>query len=158
MKSIGSALEAHLASEVTTLATCWKLTRRDGVVMGFTDHVTALTVGGVSYEASTGFLPGAVHSGSSLAVDRLEAEGVLSADAIVEDDVMAGKYDFAEVEVFAVNYADVSQGTLHIRTGWLGEVRLEGGRFYAEIRGLAQKLAQPVGALYSPLLPRGVRR
>lgn len=151
MKTIANALASHLAGEVTTLATCWKLTRRDGTVMGFTDHVQNLTVDGLAYEAASGFLPGAVHSGASLAVDRLEAEGILDSAGITEADVMAGLYDFAEVQVFVVNHADISQGALRLRTGWLGEVRMENGRFHAEIRGLAQKLAQPVGELYSPL-------
>ena len=39
MKTISAGLAQHLAGEVTTLATCWKITRRDSVVLGFTDHV-----------------------------------------------------------------------------------------------------------------------
>jgi hypothetical protein len=41
-KTISPALAQHLAGEVTTLATCWKITRRDGAVLGFTDHVRDL--------------------------------------------------------------------------------------------------------------------
>ena len=41
-KTISSGLAQHLAGQVTTLATCWKITRRDGVVLGFTDHVLDL--------------------------------------------------------------------------------------------------------------------
>jgi len=39
---------------VTTLATCCKVTRRDGVVQGFTDHVRDLEVNGVAYQAASG--------------------------------------------------------------------------------------------------------
>jgi hypothetical protein len=48
MKSISSALAQHLTGEVTTLATCWQITHRDGVVLGFTDHDRDLEVDGVS--------------------------------------------------------------------------------------------------------------
>ena len=48
MKSTAPELAAHLACEVTTLATCWKITRRDDHVLGFTDHVRDLEVDGVS--------------------------------------------------------------------------------------------------------------
>jgi len=41
-KTLNHALAQHLAGEVTTLATCRKITRRDGVVLGFTDHVLDL--------------------------------------------------------------------------------------------------------------------
>jgi hypothetical protein len=48
MKTVSAAL----VSEVTTLATSWKITRRDGVVLGFTDHVRDLDVEGVTYKAA----------------------------------------------------------------------------------------------------------
>ena len=53
MRTISTALTAHLAGEVLTTATLWKITRRDGQVFGFTDHDSDLTVSGVTY-ASTG--------------------------------------------------------------------------------------------------------
>lgn len=149
MKSITSNLATHLAGEVTTLATCWKLTRKDAVVMGFTDHDTDLTVDSVVYKAASGFTPSAIESNSSLAVDNLEIEGMLDSAAIKETDVMAGLYDFAGVEVFIVNFADISQGKLKLRRGWLGEVSTAGGRFVAEMRGLSQMLSQNIGELYS---------
>ena len=54
MKTVSAALAQHLAGDVTTLATCWKITRRDGVVLGFTDHVRDLDVDGVTYRAASG--------------------------------------------------------------------------------------------------------
>lgn len=150
MKTISAALQAHLEQEVTTLATCWKLTRRDGTAMGFTDHDRDLVVAGVPYLAATGFTPTAVSSSSALNVDNLDVEGMLSSTVIAEEDIMAGLYDHAEISVFQVNYADTSMGTLPLRTGWLGEVEMRGGRFVAEVRGLTQRLSQRIGTLYSP--------
>lgn len=150
MKTISAELSAHIAGEVTTLATCWKLTRRDGAIQGFTDHDAPLTLGGVTYQAETGFTPTAIGSSASLAVDNLQAEGMLSAESIAEADIMAGLYDFAEMEVFMVNHADLTQGALPLKRGWLGEVRLDRGRFTAEIRGLSQALQQNIGELFSP--------
>ncbi len=55
MRSIPSALQAKLDSGATTLARCWIVTRRDGVVLGFTDHDSDLAVGGSTCRAATGF-------------------------------------------------------------------------------------------------------
>jgi hypothetical protein len=55
MKSISAALAQHLAGEVTTLATCWQITRRDGVALGFTDHVRDLVVDSVTFNAASGY-------------------------------------------------------------------------------------------------------
>lgn len=150
MKAISTALQAHLQQEVTTLATCWRLTRRDGVIYGFTDHDQPLTIDGLTYEAATGFTPTAVETRTGLSVDNLDIDGMLTSQRITEADIFAGLYDFAEVSVFAVNYADLSQGSLPLRHGWLGEIRSTGERFSAEIRGLSQKLSHEVGSLFSP--------
>jgi uncharacterized phage protein (TIGR02218 family) len=151
MKTISTALQTHLEGECLTLAHCWKLTRKDGQVMGFTQHDRDLVIGGITYHAATGFTPTAIESQASLAVDNLDIEGMLSAGSITEQDVMAGRYDFAEIEVFAVNYADVTQGIMRLRKGWLGEIEIRNQQFIAEIRGLTQKLAQHCGELYAPI-------
>jgi hypothetical protein len=43
MRAIPEALASHIAGGVTTLCRCWRLTRRDGAVLGFTDHDRDLT-------------------------------------------------------------------------------------------------------------------
>lgn len=150
MKAISEALTSHLDGEVTTLATCWKLTRRDGVVMGFTDHDVDVLFEGATYLATAGMTASAVSASNTLRVDELEVEGLLSADGISQDDLVKGLYDYAEVEVFLLNYKAPSDGKLPLRLGWFGEVTLKGDQFVAEIRGLSQALQQPVGEIFSP--------
>ncbi len=150
MKQISTELMAHLKEDVTHLAVCWRVKRRDGVVMGFCSHDEDVEYDGVIYLASSGFLPSAVEDRSGLMVDNLEIEGILNADAINEEDVLVGKYDFAEIDVFAVNYRDVSQGILLLRKGWLGDVTLDGEHFSAQMRGLSERLNHVLGDMYSP--------
>jgi uncharacterized phage protein (TIGR02218 family) len=150
MKPISSELQVHIALETTTLATCWKLTRQDATVMGFTSHDAPLIIAGITYEASTGFTPSAIDSKAGLAVDNLDVQGMLTSASVTETDIAAGLYDFAEVEVFQVNYEDLSQGVLPLRRGFLGKIEMKDGQFVAEIRGMNQALSQTIGELYSP--------
>lgn len=150
MKPISSQLLSHLSSEVTTLATCWKLTRRDNVVLGFTSHDRDIIFDGITYLAATGFVPTSVASSSELSVDNMDIEGMVDGEIILESEILAGIYDFAEIEIFMVNYSDLTQGALNLRTGWIGEVKYGKGRFVAEVRGLMQSLTQIIGELYSP--------
>lgn len=150
MKTITSELAAHIAGEVTTLATCWKLVRRDAGVMGFTDCDHDIVYEGVTYQAATGFSPSAIDNSASLRVDNLDVEGMLNAESINEADILAGLYDFAEIEIFQVNYQDVSQGIIKLRRGWLGEVAMSQQHFVAEVRGLTQLLSQDIGEYFSP--------
>src|SRR5690606_10047660 len=116
----------------------------------FTDHDRDIVFDEITYSASTGFTPSAIENNASLSVDNLELEGMLSDTAITESDVLAGKYDFAEIEIFQVNYRDLSQGALKLRRGWLGEVSLQKQQFVAEVRGITQRLSQTVGEFFSP--------
>jgi uncharacterized phage protein (TIGR02218 family) len=151
MKNVSAALAEHVAGEVTTLATCWRLERMDGWVRGFTDHDRALVFDGLTYVAATGFLPSAIKSGSDLSVDNLDVDGFLDDEALKAEDLTAGLFDGARIDIFLVNWADLSQGRLLLRRGWLGEVKRADNRFSAEIRGIANRLQQTSGKLYSRL-------
>jgi uncharacterized phage protein (TIGR02218 family) len=150
MKTISTELETHINSEVTSLATCWKLTRKDSVVFGFTSHDRDIIFESVTYKASSGFTPSAIETSGALSVDNLDVEGMLSADTITEKDILSGRYDFAAIEIFQVNYTNLTQGKLHLKSGMLGEVSVHKKQFVAEIRGLTQQLSQTIGELYSP--------
>ena len=140
----------HIAGEVTTLATCWKLTRTDTAIFGFTDYVENITYNGQLYKARSGFQPTSVQMRNDFSVDNLDIEGILDSADITEADIQAGLYDYAELELHLVNYEDPTMSGILIKRGWIGEVRLMRGQFVAEVRGLAQKLSQTIGRIYTP--------
>lgn len=147
MKQINAAFAAHLSSGVTTICHCWKLTRRDGVSRGFTDHDRDLSFDGVSYTAVSGFTAGMIETSLGLNVDNLEAVGALSDLSISEADLAAGLYDDAEIVIYRVNWQDPEQRVV-MRAGNLGEVTRGPSAFRAELRGLAHRLNQPQGRLF----------
>lgn len=148
MRAIPPALQQKLDAGVTTLAQCWRLTRRDGAVFGFTDHDGDLAFDGVVFRAGTGFSASEAASRFDLAVDGAEIAGALADDALGERDLAAGRFDAATVESWLVDVSDVA---LRVRTarGTLGEVRREGAAFAAELRGPADALAQESGRLFT---------
>lgn len=151
MKSVSTAMATHLAGETTTLATLWRVVRRDAQVFTFTDHDQDVIYGGETYVAALGYQRSAISSGAELAVDEGELLGLLDADSIDPVELRAGLWDFAEVRIFAVNWADLTQGEVKLRRGRLGEVvARDDGSFSAELRGLAQPLQATIGAQYQP--------
>ena len=80
-------------------------------------------------------------------MDNSEAFGALRSAAITEADILAGRYDGAEVRAWLVNWADPAVRVLQFR-GTLGEIVRSGGAFTAELRGLSEALNQPVGLIY----------
>ncbi|MEN6541995.1 DUF2163 domain-containing protein [Parvibaculum sp.] len=147
MKSLFPEFAAHLAGGTTTICNCWKLTRGDGRVMGFTDHDGDIVIDGVTYEAAAGFTASAVESSAGLAVDNLDLAGGLNSERLDEGDLAAGIYDDASVEIWRVNWQAPEQRVL-MRRGNLGEVSRGATAFTAELRGLAHRLNQPVGRLF----------
>ena len=144
MTGLDPALKAHLEGGLTTLCHAWALTRRDGVVMGFTDHDGTLEFEGITFRADTGLSALALQHSTGLAVDNTEAMGALSDAAIREADIEAGRFDGAEVRAWLVNWQDVRQRQLLFRAH-IGEMRRAGGAFETELRGLTDVLNQPEG-------------
>lgn len=137
-------LAAHLAGGVATTCLAWAVTRRDGVVMGFTDHDRDMAFDGIVFRAGTGMTARALSQVSGLAVDNSEAVGALSDEGISEADLRAGRYDGAEVRLWLVNWAEVAMRALRFR-GTLGEVEQAGLAFRVELRGLSEALNRPLG-------------
>jgi len=147
MKSLPPSLQSHLDTGTTTLAWCWRVTRNDGTAFGFTDHDRDLVFDGTTFEAATGFTASEIKDGLGLSVDNLEVSSALKSDRLNEDDLAAGLYDDAPIEIWRVNWADTEQRVL-MRAGSLGEARRSGSAFTAEVRGLAHYLQQPKGRLF----------
>jgi hypothetical protein len=148
MRTLDLGFKTHVESGATTLATCWKLTRRDALVLGFTDHDRTLSFDGVDYLPMHGFDGGEVPARLGAQVDTGEVVGILHSAAISEADIAAGLYDGAAVETWRVNWRDVTQRLLQ-RRATIGEIVREDGQYRAELRSGQQALNQVRGRIYS---------
>lgn len=147
MRTLSAALAAHLQGDATTLCHCWRVRRRDGVVIGFTEHDHDLDFDDTLFLAASGFLASDSEAASGLSVGAGEVSGGFSSAAIGEADVMAGRYDGARVEVFQVNWQALEEHIL-LRVQEIGEVVRAGGAFRAELRRLTHRLEQVQGRIY----------
>lgn len=147
MKVLPTGLQTHLDSGATTMCYCWRVTRKDATVLGFTDHDNDLTFLSTTFKASTGFSASMAQQALGLSVDNMELVSALDSTAINEGDIAAGRYDDAFVEIFYVNWADVTQRVI-LLTGYLGELTLNGIAYTAELRSLVSRLNQKIGRVY----------
>ena len=150
MITASAALKAHFAGDYLTVATLWKVTRTDGALFYFTDHDQNILYQGATYLAATGYVPSAVQTSAGLQVDNLEVTSVLDSAFITDADLAAGLWDYAEVIIMVVNWADLTMGDMIIRRGKLGEVTTGKLSFVAELRGMMQHLQQEIGLLIMP--------
>ena len=132
MKTVPTALQAHLDTGATTLCWCWRLTRRDATVLGFTEHDQDLVCDGTTFGAASGFTASQIQQSLGLVIDSLEAAGALSDASISEADILAGRYDDATIELIRVNWSDPTQYLIAFK-GSLGQVKRQGAAFTANI-------------------------
>jgi uncharacterized phage protein (TIGR02218 family) len=148
MRDVSAGLAEHLASGATTLCRCWRITRRDAVVQGFTDHDEDLVFDATTFRAGTGFEGTEIEARLGFAVTGTELQGALSSETLSEDDLAAGRYDDAGIELFLVDWSN-PENRLLLRAGNLGEVRREDSAFTAEVRGIASRLDEEKGRIFA---------
>ena len=167
-------MKTHLTPEIiadlqernTTFATCWRIERTDGTLILGTEHDQDIevevdspsgTLQGI-YHAQTGITGSTVRSTDDLRVDNLEVDGPVAEQPDTTTDIVgvsiidieSGRFDDATVTLFSVNWTDPNRGQIILRHGNIGEIRRTSeGRYYTELRGLAQHLQQQIIETYS---------
>jgi uncharacterized phage protein (TIGR02218 family) len=137
-------------ADLTTLAFCWRLERRDGICLGFTSHDRALAIGGLVYRAAPGMLPSAIALSDGFEAGTLDVSGALTSDSITGPDLGAGRWDGAAVSMFMVDWEDPEGEQVPMARGELGDVGVSGHGFEAELRGPTALLDRPVVEATSP--------
>jgi len=140
-------------STTPRMSTCLKLTPTeqfggDAAAIGLTSNTLNMELPGhvgITFKATPGLAPSVVES----ALDEppnLDMAGIYQAGIFTHEEVLAGKWNFAEFEVFSVCWDNVDLGEfLHAR-GNLGIIKDYQQYFKAEGRGLLSRLSNDVNA------------
>lgn len=149
MKNISEALKSHISEEVTTLTACLKITRKDGLELGFTSLDKDLLYDGITYKPDCGLDIGFINSNTDIDASNAETGLVINNDDISENDILRGKFDDAKIELFSINYSDTSAGKVILFSGFISKITLSNGKADVEVKGLLDKLNQQVCEQYS---------
>jgi len=139
-----------LAGDLTSTAYIWRLERRDGVAIGFISHDRDLIIDDFLYRAAPGLRPSTVAMSDSLDIDNVEIDGVLTANAITDADLMTGRWNGARLELSLVDWSNTSNRPKLLIVGEFGEISRSGDAFRVEILGPTQFLNAPVAPPTSP--------
>lgn len=149
MRYLPNGLQEKLDSGATTLCRCWRLTRNDGIVMGFTDHDQPLSFDSMTFQADSGFGASQLEASLGLRVDTVELVGALSSARITEADIIKGLYDEASMTIWLVDWQDVSLRVVQFK-GTIGKVSrgVQTQEFTAELMGVSSKLNETTGRAF----------
>jgi len=127
-----------------TIATFVKITRKDAVAKGFSNHDKPLTIAALSYIPTPGLERVTMNLRSNAEVSNQEFAGAWIVD-LNETDLQNGLYDDAHITVFRADWTDVSSGTVVVFEGKLGMISWTEDGFKADIHSLMRQLGQQIG-------------
>ena len=147
MKTIPAS--ANLDDVTTTLARLWEITRRDGTIIRLTDHDEDITSNSDLYQTAIGYSASVMEDSADMSVDTGEIFAFLDSALITRQDLEAGLFNNARVDIMLVNYLQPDTSTINEKRGFLGNVTIQDENITIEFRGLHQILQQPIGERYS---------
>ena len=151
LENVTSAMISHLRQSSTELATCWYVSLVDGssTTYRFTADPVSVVVSGETYHPTAAIVPEGSEAGIDLGVDNSSLLGIADVSTITAEDILAGRLDGAEAEVFQVVRSDPdAYGKLPILPGHIGRCSLKGSLFNIEIQGFTNALQNEAGELY----------
>jgi uncharacterized phage protein (TIGR02218 family) len=156
VKSLDPEFKKALIQPNLTFAWCWLITRRDGLMLGFTSIDLELAIDDVVYRPFTGFDPGAAQLSEGLdKTDSQTLAGILDQSGISREDLLSGVYQGAQVKRFLVNYLDLpgsfddspTQPTkfLELPRGYIAEVKSNNLGYEIKVKDNLSLLDRPIG-------------
>jgi uncharacterized phage protein (TIGR02218 family) len=152
-RTIPIAVQSAINTGAFAECTLWTITRRDSVVFRFTDWDRDITFESNVYGSAISYSKSADASVAGLAPANADINGVLDSSAITEADLIAGLWDYAEVEVSRVNPFLLSEGAYATTRTHIGQVSTDSPSFTAELLGLAKALDKNVGRVITATCP-----
>ena len=145
---MSSVNRVWFSQNLETVATWWRVLRRDGVTLGFTSHDDDLWFDGVVHSASPGMMPSAIRRSANFEADSAEVQGALTHETISEADMSAGRFDGAGVVVGLVDWQTMERQAVY--RGTIGSVSQEAGTFSASLNSRKAELQIDTIARTSP--------
>ena len=126
------------AQPLESVATFWRVLRRDGVTLGFTTHDRDLWIDNILHRATPGMIPSAIRRSADFEPDSAEVQGALSHDSISAADLAIGRFDGARVLIGLVDWETLESQLLY--RGAIGAVAEEAGGFTAILQSRKAEL------------------
>ncbi|MBR2140738.1 MAG: DUF2163 domain-containing protein [Rickettsiales bacterium] len=151
MKKISENLKSLLKKDHLKLAKCFKITLNDGEIIALTEYSTDLCIDGTVYKSSVGAEEMSNNNSCDLSNNGDKIIGLVDNDIIKLDEVLTGKFDNAEVEIFYLHLDDENMEKITMMVGKIVSADITDGKVYFNVNGVLNTLNKTIGDVYSPL-------
>ncbi|MCU7611420.1 DUF2163 domain-containing protein [Anaplasma capra] len=146
MKNVAQELLTHISQEVITVALCCRMTAKSTEVR-LTEHDENLEINNAIYSACNCINFGPIHHGRNSITALVE---ITECNAVSKVNLMNGQCGRVEVELFLVNYENISQGAITLFVGTIGGITIDDNKLKISLEGAKNALHTKVGTLFSP--------
>lgn len=150
MKKLTPELSAAISKNSLTLVKCWKIELISGEVKAFTSHDQDIKIAGLTYLSSPGMDSGKLEIDNSIDHKTNEILGVIDSEQIKAEDIAAGRFDNATVEMFLVDYANSDLGVIPLICGRISDIESRDSRFFAKLKSISNVVNSNIGDVYTP--------
>lgn len=149
-KTLAPAYAAKIAARTKTLSFFLRIVRQDGFTVRLTSSDEPCVVGGDTYVPDPGLSPGNFRASSGFNVGNTEVHFFRDDLYVTKNDVLTGRWDFAEYWYFRCDPLDPSAGVEVFSYGTLGNITTNETGFQAELRDHRQSFQQTIGEVTNP--------
>ncbi|MDR2945987.1 MAG: DUF2163 domain-containing protein [Candidatus Adiutrix sp.] len=150
MRDFSPAMLEALDDTLIVMGTHTVVTRRDGLALRFVDLDEPSIIGGQAYYPNGSAERSAVRLNAGLGADSTELRGILGADSFSRQDLLAGLFDYADLEVFLSFIGRPDLPVIPLLRGRFGEVEVDSGQYTIQVNSLTHAFSHNIGVRTSP--------
>jgi len=153
-KTLRTEYKDALKEEVVQQVYCMRIVRTDGSVFRFISNVDKeimMSNGNKYVPDAGGFNPTAVAHNADYKSVTIDLDGVLLPNGITREDLVSGRYDYADVYIFRTIAEDPVEDDEEVTSGKFGKISITDESFTIQFRSLADLLNQKIVRIHSSL-------
>ena len=151
MKFITEDLKNIIQDDTINLVRCWKIKTKNNELLAFSTADIDFEYDNILFHSISGNDIKEQTSNIDVEKDELILSLYVNNNIIKEKDILSGKYDNAEVEVFIVDLLHLDKQKITLINGNIDSITLKNQQFIANVSGLKNQLNKIIGDVYSPI-------
>lgn len=151
MKNISDEFKKIIEKNTTNIVKCWKITLKNGEILGFTTASENFYCDNVKYNKILANDISDLNTNLDIDNDSVKISNLISSELISANDILCGKYDGANVELFLLDLENLDKGKISLINGKISDIEFKNNTFIANIKGLKNEIDKVIGDVYTPL-------
>lgn len=148
MITLSSQLAPFPGAQVLRFSSCWKIIRKDGKILRFTNHDEKLVLYDEVYYPRGTMNQAASTKSEGFSEASRGMLGVITDDRITHADLVAGLYRDARVIEYLVDWKFPHAGAIETTQYWIAETEFTDSQWQGTVEGVERFLQPSVGDVY----------